>query len=218
MLWSGDGVLAIGIAAVLPRAEARQRIRAAVREAAAQWLQLDIEAISVESTPGAPPRLLLPGGVASLSFSHDEGLSLAAVHLHGAVGIDVMRVQDIPDWANLARDYLGPQVAEELAACPDAQRPLRLAQAWTAREAALKCAGLPLMEWDGVVLNYKVQHIALQGGFVAMLATPKTKTGVGPLGSDPGLSAVGFPRETYINPQCPLLIDRRRSGRKSVLR
>ena len=39
VLWSGDGVLVIGIAAVLPRAEARLLLRAAVCEAAAQWLQ-----------------------------------------------------------------------------------------------------------------------------------------------------------------------------------
>ena len=180
VLWSGDGVLVIGIAAVLPRTEARQRIRAAVRAAAAQWLKMDIESISLESMPGQPPRLLLAGRAAGLSLTHDEGMSLAAIHLHGAVGIDVMRVQDVPDWANLARDYLGPQVAEELAACPDAQRPLRLAQAWTAREAALKCAGLQLMEWNEMSLNCNVQHIALQDGFVAMLATPKTETGVGP--------------------------------------
>lgn len=180
VLWSGDGVLVIGIAAVLPRAEARLRIRAAAREAVAQWLELDIDTISVKSTPGAPPRLLFPGGLAGLSFSHDEGISLAAIGLHGPVGIDVMRVQDIADWFHLARDYLGPQVAQELAACPDTQRPLRLAQAWTAREAALKCAGKQLAEWDGVTLNCKVQQIALQVEFVAMLATPKTKTGVEP--------------------------------------
>ena len=180
VLWSGDGVLVLGIAAVLPRLEARLRIRAAVREALAQWLKMDIESISVESTPGSSPRLLLAGGVVGLSFSHDEGISLAAIHLHGAVGIDVMRVQDIADWFHLARDYLGPQVAQELAACPDALRPLRLAQAWTAREAVLKCVGLPLMEWNEMSLNCNVQHIALQDGFVAMLATPKTETGVGP--------------------------------------
>ena len=173
-------MLVIGIAAVLPRAEARLRIRAAVCEAAAQWLKLNVETISVASTPGAPPRLLLAGRAASLSFSHDEGLSLAAISLHGPVGIDVMRVQDISDWFHLARDYLGPLVAEELAACPDAQRPSALAQAWTAREAALKCAGLQLVEWDEMSLNCNVQHIALQNGFVAMLATPKTETGVGP--------------------------------------
>ena len=176
VLWSGDGVLVIGIAAVLPRWEARLRIRAAVRVAAAQWLKMDIESISLESMPGAPPRLLLAGSAAGLSLTHDDGMSLAAIHLHGAVGIDVMRVQDVPDWANLARDYLGPQVAGELAACADALRPLRLAQAWTAHEAALKCAGLQLKEWDGVALNCHLQAVETPQNFVAMLATIRGQT------------------------------------------
>jgi 4'-phosphopantetheinyl transferase len=176
VLWSGDGVLVIGIVPPPSRMEARARLRQAVCEAAAQWQNLDIEAISVESTPGSSPRLLLAGGVVGLSFSHDEGISLAAVHLHGAVGIDVMRVQDVPDWANLARDYLGPQVAEELAACPDALRPLRLAQAWTAREAVFKCAGLQLKEWDGVALNCHLQAVETPQNFVATLATIRGQT------------------------------------------
>ncbi|MEF2267838.1 4'-phosphopantetheinyl transferase superfamily protein [Janthinobacterium sp. LS2A] len=171
MLWSGDGVLVIGIAAVLPRLEARLRIRAAVREAVAHWLKLDIEAISVESTPGAPPRLLLAGRAASLSFSHDEGLSLGAINLQGAVGIDAMRVQDIADWFTLARDYLGPQVAEALSACTDAQRPLALAQAWTAREAALKCMGRQLAEWDARPIDCHLQPLSLPAPYVATLAS-----------------------------------------------
>lgn len=176
VLWSGDGVLVIGIVPPPSRMEARARLRQAVCEAAAQWQNLDIEAISVESTPGSSPRLLLAGGVVGLSFSHDEGISLAAVNLHGAVGIDVMRVQDVPDWANLARDYLGPQVAGELAACPDALRPLRLAQAWTAREAVFKCAGLQLKEWDGVALNCHLQAVETPQNFVATLATIRGQT------------------------------------------
>lgn len=176
VLWAGDGVLVIGIVPPPSRMEARTRLRRAVREAAAQWLKVDIESIAVESTPGDPPRLLLAGRAAGLSLTHDEGISLAAIHLHGAVGVDVMRVQDVPDWANLARDYLGPQVAGELAACPDVQRPLRLAQAWTAREAALKCAGLPLMEWDGVALNCHLQAVETPQNFVAMLATIRGQT------------------------------------------
>ncbi|MCC7599390.1 4'-phosphopantetheinyl transferase superfamily protein [Janthinobacterium sp. FW305-129] len=170
VLWSGDGVLAIGIVPPPSRIEARAHLRQAVREAAAQWRNLDIEAISVESTPGAPPRLLLAGRIASLSFSHDEGISLAAVHLHGAVGIDVMRAQDIADWFNLARDYLGPQVVAELAASPAEQRPLALARAWTAREAALKCAGLPLAEWDGIAPACRLQALSLSAPYVATLA------------------------------------------------
>lgn len=170
VLWAGDGVLVIGIVPPPSRMEARTRLRRAVREAAAQWLKVDIESIAVESTPGDPPRLLLAGRAAGLSLTHDEGISLAAFHLHGAVGIDVMRVQDVADWANLARDYLGPQVAEKLAACPDAQRPLRLAQAWTAREAALKYSGLPLAEWNGAAPTCRLQALPLPAPCVASLA------------------------------------------------
>ncbi|OEZ97298.1 4'-phosphopantetheinyl transferase superfamily protein [Janthinobacterium sp. HH107] len=170
VLWAGDGVLAIGIVPPPSRVEARARLRQAVREAAAQWQNLDIGAITVESTPGTPPRLLLAGRPAGLSFSHDEGLSLAAIGLHGPVGIDVMRVQDIADWFILARDYLGPQVAQELAAGPDAQRPRRLAQAWTAREAALKCAGKQLAEWDGAAPACRLKTLALSAPYVATLA------------------------------------------------
>ena len=170
VLLSRDGVLVIGIVPPPSRMEARARLRQAVREAAAQWQHLDIEAVSVESTPGTPPRLLLPAGVAGLSFSHDEGLSLAAIGLHGAVGIDVMRVQDIADWFHLARDYLGPQVAAELADCPADQRPLRLAQAWTAREAALKYSGLQLAEWNGSVPACCLQALPLPAPYVASLA------------------------------------------------
>ncbi len=170
VLWSGDGVLVIGIVPPPSRMEARTRLRQAVREAVAQWMKVDIGAIAVESTPGQPPRLLLAGRTAGLSFSHDEGLSLAAVHLHGAVGIDVMRVQAIADWFMLARDYLGPQVADALAACPANQRPLALAQAWTAREAALKCAGLPLAEWNGAAPACRLQALRLAAPYVATLA------------------------------------------------
>ena len=178
--WQGDGVLVIGISGALPRTEARQRIRHSVREAVAQWLAIDMESISVESQPGHAPRLLLPGRAAWLSISHDDGISLAAIHLHGPVGIDVMRVIAVPDWHEVARDYLGPQMAAHLRACPDAQRPLALAQAWTAREAALKCAGRELAEWDGVALACHVQAVKMQVGFAAMLATPEARTGVGP--------------------------------------
>ena len=139
--WSGDGVLVIGIEAAMSRNEARQRIRLAIREAAAQWLGLSIDDVSVESQPGQAPRLLLAGRIAGLAISHDDGISLAALHLHGTVGVDVMRVVQIADWFAVATDYLGPQVAQSLAACPAGQRPLALAQAWTAREAGAQVCG-----------------------------------------------------------------------------
>ena len=168
--WEGDGVLVVGIAGALPRTEARQRIRLAVREAVAQWLNIAIDGVSVDSQPGHAPRLLLAGRAAWLSISHDEGLSLAAVHLHGPVGIDVMRVQEIDDWFAVATDYLGPQVAQSLVACPAGQRPLALAQAWTVREAGLKCAGRALDEWNGAAIDCRLQALPMPARFVATLA------------------------------------------------
>jgi 4'-phosphopantetheinyl transferase len=167
--WQGDGVLVIGIEAAMPRTEARLRIRLAVREAVAKWL--DIDSVSVESEPGHAPRLLVAGRAAWLSISHDDGVSLAAMHLHGPVGIDVMRVQEIDDWFAVATDYLGPKVAQSLAACPADQRPLALAQAWTAREAGLKCLGRELAEWDDAALSCDLQSLRVPQNFVAMLAT-----------------------------------------------
>lgn len=168
--WSQDGLLVIGIAAPASRSEARTQLRQAVLLAAAQWQKLNIETISLQSSSGQPPRLLLAGQAAGLSFSHDEGLSLAAIHLHGPIGVDVMRVQDITDWRQLARDYLGPQVEQEMAACPAAQRALQLARAWTAREAALKCAGMQLAEWDGNTPACRLQTLPLPLPYVASLA------------------------------------------------
>ncbi|MGK5027552.1 4'-phosphopantetheinyl transferase family protein [Janthinobacterium sp. RB2R34] len=168
--WLGDGLLAIGIAGDMARTVARQRIRIAICEAVAQWLSIDSEAVSMQSQPGHAPRLLLPGRTAGLAISHDDGISLAAIHLHGAVGIDVMRVVAVTDWFAVATDYLGPQVASELSACAEAQRPLALAQAWTAREAALKHAGRGLNEWDGAAIDCRLQTLAVPPDYVATLA------------------------------------------------
>ena len=166
--WLGEGVLVIGIEAAMTRMDARLRIRLAVREAVAKWL--DIDSVSVESESGHAPRLLVAGRAAWLSISHEDGISLAAIHLHGPVGIDVMRVVAVPDWLAVATDYLGPQVASELSACAEAQRPLALAQAWTAREAALKHAGRALAEWDGAAIDCRLQTLAAPPGYVATLA------------------------------------------------
>ena len=168
--WVGDGVLAIGIEAAMTRMDARLCIRSAIGEAVAQWLGICPDGIRVESRPGRAPRLLLPGRAAGLAISHDDGISLAAIQLHGPVGIDVMRVVAVPDWFAVASDYLGPQVASRLAACPEAQRPLALAQAWTAREAALKHVGRVLSEWDGKAIACRLQTLAAPPGYVATLA------------------------------------------------
>ena len=147
-----DGVVVIAIEtkAGAPRAQARAQIRAATKEVLSALLSLPADAIAIQSTPGQPPRIVVTASDArrvGCSFAHEDGHSVAAINLRGAVGVDLMRVQDIPDWQAVAVDYLGPETAAILLATPAAGRPGAFAQAWVKNEAVLKCHGEQLSEW-----------------------------------------------------------------------
>jgi 4'-phosphopantetheinyl transferase len=156
-----DGLFAILIdtSAAPQRDAARRLIRLAAREALAAVLHLPTADITIASAPGTPPRILLAGVESriGISFSHEDGYALAAINLHGPIGADIMRVQDIPDWQTVASDYLGPAVAAALQHTTN--RPLAFTQAWTQREAALKCHAQQLSEWQA----------ELPGGTIALI-------------------------------------------------
>jgi 4'-phosphopantetheinyl transferase len=103
--------------------------------------------IAIDLRARHPPRILLAGRISHIgcSFSHDAGYALAAFNLQGPIGADLMQVQDIPDWQAVARDYLGPVVA---AALQSAAARRAFTQAWTQREAALKCHAQQISEWQ----------------------------------------------------------------------
>ncbi|MCF5707682.1 4'-phosphopantetheinyl transferase superfamily protein [Pseudomonas syringae] len=130
------------------RADARARIRTHLRDSIAQWLGLPLTAISLASTPGHAPKLWIEGqNKPGVSFSHEVGLSVAVVNLSGLVGVDVMTVQNVPDWLTVARDYLSPTVTYRLQATPQRSRALAFAKAWCQHEALLKLHGRHLTEW-----------------------------------------------------------------------
>jgi 4'-phosphopantetheinyl transferase len=133
----------------LIRSAQRAEIRRAAREVLAALTDEPASCFGIQSEPGGPLSVIVGGHDSTIgcSFSHEDGYSLAAIHLHGAIGVDMMRVQDIPDWEAVARDYLGPVVTAALQATPAAERPLAFALAWTRREAELKCQGYQLAEW-----------------------------------------------------------------------
>jgi 4'-phosphopantetheinyl transferase len=153
-LWPGptptpqDGLFAILIHTDGQREAARRAIRLAAREALAVVLDVPATDIAIDSTPGTAPRVLLDGHAShiGISFSHDANYALAAFNLKGPIGADLMQVQDIPDWQTVSRDYLGPDVASALQTAAD--RPRAFTQAWTQREAALKCHTQQISEWQ----------------------------------------------------------------------
>jgi len=133
-------VLALALPPSLPRPQARQALRQALLEALAQRLGVAAAALRLETPPGLAPQLRGYGGI-GISFSHEAGLSLAAVNLLGPVGVDLLLDAPAPpDWQTVARDYLGPQALATM-------RAQDFGPAWAAHEARLKFHGQALSEW-----------------------------------------------------------------------
>ncbi|MEE4179771.1 4'-phosphopantetheinyl transferase family protein [Pseudomonas viridiflava] len=157
------------------RAEARVSIRAHLCDALVNWLGVGSETITFINLPGQAPRIMIddlpePG----LSISHEAGLSLAAVNLQGPVGVDLVYVQEIPDWHLVARDYLGPTTASRLLATPAALRPFAFANAWCQHEALSKLNGQPLSEWkEHLDLAGNISRIDLPMPWLGVLALPR---------------------------------------------
>ena len=169
------------------RSEARAQIRLAVRQVLARLLALSPQQIVLTSTPGQAPVIVIEGvqrqdnscGI-GLSISHEAGLSLAAINLHGPIGVDLMRVPQASaqdNWSDLlllARDYLGPACAARLAGVAPQLRRTAFASAWTAHEASLKCRGLGLAEWCAALPLVVLQIAALDlpAPFIGSVAMP----------------------------------------------
>jgi 4'-phosphopantetheinyl transferase len=172
------GVIVIGAAGATSRAAARAGIRAALRQAIAQLADVAEGDVTILSEPGRAPAVSIRGArplpALGIAISHDADLSLAAINLHGPVGIDLLQVRDTPDWRTVAHDYLGPEMASVLAGITPAVRPGAFAQLWTDREARLKCHGLPLVEWTlqghAQIAGCRCMPLALPVGFAGSVA------------------------------------------------
>lgn len=175
------GIAVIGIKAQADRSQARLAVRAAIVDALSELSGLPLQRVALHGDPGEVPWALLdaPAGQrrAWLAISHDGELSVAAIGLHGPVGIDVTQVLDIPDWEPVARDYLGPETAARLAALPAHERAYAFARAWTEREARLKYLGRELTEWsedgDAALSDGKCLPLALPRGYLGALVLPR---------------------------------------------
>jgi 4'-phosphopantetheinyl transferase len=177
----GDGLYVIGVRGDGERQSARRRTRQALCEALAQLYGLQVAQIMIHFSAGRAPavsfleasQVVAPG----ISISHDGPLSVAAIHQHGLVGVDLMRVQEVPEWRAIARDYLPPHVRDRLETAEPGQRPWLLARAWTEQEARLKCHGRQLSEWSGLALPAQCHELDLPDGFVGVVAAHALRGG-----------------------------------------
>lgn len=151
---SVQAVAFVGVATPVTtdRTVARTLVRHAVRQTLGEFLDQPAASVALVSRPGEALAVDSSPVPLGLSLSHAPGLSIAAICRGAGVGIDVMHLQvgveANPDWAHVARDYLGPQVTTVLHATSAAERAVAFVTAWTRFEACLKCLGLALTEWS----------------------------------------------------------------------
>ncbi len=167
-------VLALRLPVSLPRPEARAHVRKAARAYIATRLGCAPDAVPLQTEPGLAPQVI--GSAFGVSFSHEPGCSLVAVHWDGPVGVDLMHVALPDDWVVLARDYLGAAVAKRLANTAAEERAQAFSQAWTELEAGFKLRGEALREWHSgdeptaMTTTHRRLELALPCGFVGSLA------------------------------------------------
>jgi 4'-phosphopantetheinyl transferase len=169
-LTAPDGVRVIGIEGDGDRPRARVRIREAIHDA---LLLMTGASVTLHGDEGEAPWAIGPDGRRiGLSISHEGALSIAAIHLHGHVGVDMLHTQLPHDALAVALDYLGPDAVQALTVAEPAQRPLAFATAWTAHEARIKCLGIDLGEWDDnpLLATCRVVPVALPEGLAGFLA------------------------------------------------
>lgn len=175
-----DGLLVFSLATPYGtnRNAARQLVRTALREMLAPLLGCTPAAMPLISLPGQAIQLTDQECEIGLSVSHEAGLSLVAIHLHGAVGVDLLRLGEIPvagdEVLRLARDYLGAAVASRLSSLPEEARWQAFAEAWAGLEAGLKCLGEGLLEWSPerqvLLANCRIRELALPAGLLGAVA------------------------------------------------
>lgn len=126
----------------------RQQIRLALTELLTATFTCPPEQIRLVSEPGKASCAMVCGRQIAVSFSHETGLSLAAISLADAVGVDLVRLDEHFDWQPLAELYLGDVRTKKILAHPCLQQFHIFVQAWTNLEASLKCCGLALAEFS----------------------------------------------------------------------
>jgi 4'-phosphopantetheinyl transferase len=141
-------VISVATADGTPRHAARTQLQSALREVLSLQFQCKPELIGLLSTPGQAIRVDLPGHRIGLSASHEPGISVAAIHRHGPVGIDILRLTQKFEWQRVAQDYLGLQIQTRIACMPQQEQLPEFAREWTRLEARLKCIGVGLQEWS----------------------------------------------------------------------
>ena len=173
--------------------------RAILRQILAGYLGRAPRELSFLHGAHGKPRLAMSHWMDSLHFnvSHTDAIALYAVARGGAVGIDIERIREIPDWSDIADIFFAPGEQEHLRDLAADRRHLAFLQAWTRQEALLKVSGDGLAgESEGRLSaresRWPVQSFTPAPGYLAALASafPAQRTRFMTWSSAPAQSAL----------------------------
>ena len=162
-----QSLLVIGVVTppTILRAQARKRVRIALKQVLAAKLACPVAEIKLSMHAGQGLKLLQPKQTIGLSVSHESGLSLIAINMNGRVGVDLIDIKTIPNINEidaLANDYLGVKTAQHLFNLQPEQQSMAFAIAWTEFEAHLKYQEKNLSEYDSANILQTSNVIARQ--------------------------------------------------------
>lgn len=142
---NGLALLLLTFPAGTLRVHARQLVRQALRETLAGLLAWPPEEVVLTEGPRGP-RLEGVAREIGISLSYAGDRALIGLAEGRALGVDVVRIEPIPEAGMLARLYLPASASLALRAAPPEMQATSFAQGWAAMEACSKCLGLPLAE------------------------------------------------------------------------
>lgn len=105
---------------------------------------LDSSPESIRFGIGEHGKPYLPSGGIAFSFSRSGGHRLTAVAADGEVGIDLERVDPIPELAEVVRQNFSESERAAVCSCNGAERLAAFYEVWTRKEAVVKALGMGL--------------------------------------------------------------------------
>ncbi len=168
----------IRVDTIQPRQQARQELRAILRQVLSAWSGLPPEQLPLDETTRGPVlREQLDRQDLDISLSYTEGKGWIGLLRAGWIGLDVMQIKRIPEAEAVARIYLGPEAWKTIQQSDDTA--LAFAAKWTTLEARLKCLKRGLAESSDLQAiaqpDCTLQTIILPGNQIVTIATSSPK-------------------------------------------
>ena len=141
----GYALVLLELPLAITRTQARLNARLALRQITASLIGVQQQKIELIETPRGPMFTGLASDI-QLSLSYAEGRCLIGLCRGHEIGVDIVKIEALPELAAISRLYLADAEAQLIFKLAPAMQDTAFALAWAKMEAGSKCLGLPLAE------------------------------------------------------------------------